>query len=591
MQFRFFVQRFIFLVVCAVNIAHGQNIESFLLPGEVINGHAKYENECSRCHRAFSKNAQKSLCMDCHKDIRFDVDNVVGFHGRSAKGDCFECHNEHKGRDFRAAAFDVSRFVHSETDFALKGAHGNPNVKCAKCHLPGKKYREATLECEACHKADDIHKGSLGPACAECHHEESWKKAKFDHDKADFKLLGKHVNTPCKDCHIDGDFQWTPVKCQTCHAKQDKHKRRFGDQCEKCHNARSWKELVFDHERDTQYMLKGLHEKVTCTACHTGMLYKEKLAVTCDSCHKQTDQRTGHKGRFGDRCDKCHNENSWKKALFSHDRDTQYRLDDSHAKVACASCHRGILYVEKLATACVSCHRQIDQEKAHKGRYGDKCETCHDASKWKSIRFDHKRDANYGLSGKHAKVLCDKCHVEHLYNNKLTQNCDACHKKDDKHKRQLGDKCQACHTADDWKQARFDHGLTKFPLLGKHAPLECDKCHATAAFKDAPKICVDCHDKDDKHKKSFTTKCEICHNAARWPSWRFDHNKKTRFILDGAHADVSCTECHTKPIITGGEMNDDCVSCHAGDDVHSGGYGKFCDKCHVSRDFTEIKAQ
>ena len=66
-----------------------------------------------------------------------------------------------------------------QTDFALRGKH--QEVECDKCHVAGKKYREAAQGCNDCHKKDDVHKGSLGVHCEQCHTENNWKEAKFDH--------------------------------------------------------------------------------------------------------------------------------------------------------------------------------------------------------------------------------------------------------------------------------------------------------------------------------------------------------------------------------------------------------------------------
>ena len=66
----------------------------------------------------------------------------------------------------------------------------------------------------------------------------------------------------------------------------------------------------------------------------------------------------------------------------------------------------------------------------------------------------------------------------------------------------------------------FDHSKTKFPLLGKHAPLACDKCHKTADFK-APVAhvqCKACH--QDIHGGQFAARadggdCAGCHTRGR----------------------------------------------------------------------------
>jgi protein-arginine kinase activator protein McsA len=53
-----------------------------LMPGDVIKGHAKDEENCDKCHKKFDKLAQSRLCADCHKDVGKDIAEKKGFHGR-----------------------------------------------------------------------------------------------------------------------------------------------------------------------------------------------------------------------------------------------------------------------------------------------------------------------------------------------------------------------------------------------------------------------------------------------------------------------------------------------------------------------------
>ena len=50
--------------------AWADNVETALMPGQVIEGHAKWEEDCTKCHKRFDKAAQNTLCQDCHKDIQ-----------------------------------------------------------------------------------------------------------------------------------------------------------------------------------------------------------------------------------------------------------------------------------------------------------------------------------------------------------------------------------------------------------------------------------------------------------------------------------------------------------------------------------------
>ncbi len=556
------------------------------MPGPVIEGHAKFEAECAKCHMRFNRAAQSGLCMDCHKPIAADVRAGRGLHGRQKEKTCRACHTEHRGRAAKIAAFEEKRFDHAATELPLRGAHAK--VECRACHVAGKKFREAPQACVACHRKDDKHKGNLGPACADCHGESSWKDTHFDHSRTAFPLTGKHVQAACKDCHAGERFKGTPKDCYGCHRADDDakgHHGRFGQKCAECHSDRAWKPATFDHDRDTKYPLRGKHRQIACDSCHRAPLHTEKLAQACVSCHRKDDT---HKGGLGPKCESCHNEASWKKASFDHDKDTTFPLRGRHASAKCESCHKEPAAKVKLPKDCYGCHRADDDAKGHRGRFGEKCAACHDEKAWKPARFEHLRDAHFALRGKHAAIRCDACHRGVLFKDKTPARCVECHQKDDKHRGQLGPQCDTCHSEADWKSARFDHNRSRFPLLGRHAGLECRACHASPAYKDAKTDCVACHAKDDVHKQRLGPKCESCHNARAWRAWDFDH-AKTRYPLEGAHRKVECLACHRAAAPAGIRLDMACVACHARDDVHNGQFGARCERCHAVTKFKEVK--
>ncbi|HEY0666388.1 MAG TPA: cytochrome C [Gallionella sp.] len=510
--------------------AQGQ-ANKLLMPGEVIKGHIKEEEVCENCHKKFDKKAQSQLCMNCHKDIGKDVSQKRGYHGRIEAGkDCKDCHAEHKGRDFKAAEFDHDKFDHAKTDYPLKGKHAEPKVKCEDCHKSGKKFSEAPSTCISCHKKED----------------------------------------------------------------EKTHKGKFGDKCEGCHIEKDWKDIQFDHDRKTKYPLRGKHKEAKCSSCHKGDLFKDKIKVTtCVSCHKKDDDKS-HKGKFGAKCETCHIEKDWKDIQFDHDKKTKYPLLGKHKEAKCTSCHKGDLYKDKIKVkTCVSCH-QKDDDKTHKGKFGTKCETCHVEKEWKEILFDHAKKTKYPLLGKHKEAKCSSCHKGDLYKDKIKDStCIACHEKDDKHKGQEGKKCETCHKEESWTKTTFNHNkMSKFALLGRHALVDCKKCHAAPTFKDAPSDCWSCHEKDDAkvHKRRFGTECQDCHNTRDWMAWDFNHDK-TNFKLDGPHKKLAnkCYACHAKPMGKKVVLATACGSCHDRDDVHNGNFGDRCDRCHDGNDWKQLK--
>lgn len=551
------------------------------MPGQVIEGHAKFEENCERCHVRFDKEAQNQLCQDCHKDVAKDLQQNQGFHGRLKKPEeCKDCHTEHKGRGAHIAPFNQKLFDHTKTDFRLKDSH--TKVQCQSCHLPRVKYRHTPSACYACHKKDDKHRGTLGQACENCHMERHWGKTKFHHSKTRFPLLGKHSDISCEQCHANQRFKGTPRTCYGCHQKDDYHKGVFGAKCTNCHSVKGWNITRFNHNTDTDFFLKEKHTKVKCESCHTTPVAKAKKRMTCVACHRGDDK---HKGNFGPKCQTCHTEKSWEKHTFDHSRDTKFPLLGKHKAEKCKTCHTSHLYKQQLQTTCYACHKKDD---THKGYFGKKCKTCHTEKDWKTLLFDHNRNTRFPLRGKHTPVKCQSCHQGNLYKDKLVTSCYSCHQKDDKHKGQEGKKCGSCHNELSWQETQFDHGLARFPLLGKHQKVSCEKCHVTQAFKNAPEDCLACHEKEDIHKLQLGPQCERCHNPRDWKLWDFNHSSRTIFVLDGSHEGLDCLACHTKPMKKKVSLEDSCYSCHKREDIHDEAFGRQCDRCHLTTSFSEI---
>lgn len=482
----------------------------------------------------------------------------------------------------------------------LIAGHAKLEGKCTECHVRFNKAAQTGL-CLDCHKdvARDVqaHQGFHGrlkeKECRACHTEHKGRAMnivpldprQFDHRLTDFLLRGAHADPAleCRDCHLVGKkFRDAPSACIACHRKDDKHKGGLGTQCADCHVETDWKKTRFDHSK-TRFPLTGSHRDVGCRDCHRDASFKG-APTQCVACHRKDDK---HKTRFGTKCESCHTDRDWSVILFNHDRDTKFRLNGKHRFAKCESCHTGFLFKEKTPGTCIACHRKDD---AHKGRYGEKCASCHSEKDWKQTLFNHNRDTKYALRGKHAFVKCDSCHTGQLFRQKLATTCFACHQKDDKHKGQEGKRCESCHNERSWKDALFDHGLTRFPLLGVHAKAKCKDCHLTPAFKDVKTACIGCHERDDKHERRLGPRCEQCHNARTWKAWAFDHDRRTSFRLDGGHKGLHCDACHKRPMPSRVTAATTCVGCHDVDDVHDGRFGRQCARCHVTSSFKTIRS-
>ena len=424
--------------------ANAQNIfEKLVMPGELIEGHAKFEKDCSNCHVSFAKKAQSRRCLDCHKDIDADISRKIGAHGRRpdvAAHECSHCHEDHKGRKADVVGLDPQTFDHKFTDFALEGAH--TAVPCQSCHLPNMKYRDAPSACVGCHKKDEPHQGRLGDKCQTCHDVVRWLTAKaFDHGKTEFPLAGKHKEVACIACHAAQQWKGIGKACSDCHRIEDAHAGRYGIKCETCHQPQNWKASKFNHDTETKFPLRGEHRKVLCDSCHTGDLYRDKLAANCASCHKKDD---AHKGQLGTKCETCHNETAWRqKVTFDHDL-SRFPLIGLHATVPCEACHKSQSFKD-VPHACNSCHNDIH----HEGRLGQTCERCHNPNGWMLWRFDHGKDTRFPLTGKHTAVACHDCHTEkNVAAAQLSMDCFGCHSGDDAHRGAFGRACSTCHTTE-----------------------------------------------------------------------------------------------------------------------------------------------
>ena len=360
---------------------------------------------------------------------------------------------------------------------------------------------------------------------------------------------------------------------------------------------------------------KSLDSLTKCTACHSvgtgGPQFK------CLDCHegisREVANRRGYHGKIVDSgkkaqdCTRCHTDHAgrdfalikWPKSRdeFDH-RETGYTLEGKHSGLACDKCHKPqfedqvllkTLKIDNprrtffgLSTQCKNCHEDI-----HRGQLGVECSGCHTMNGWKPASSFNHNTTKYPLTGAHQKVECQQCHktvdtpTPHVqYTGMPFGACSDCHK--DPHRGAFAGTCQSCHTTDAWKRGTkltgFDHGKTKFPLLDKHAPVACSKCHTTAVFKKpvAHALCVDCHKRDDPHKGQFNARadkgeCASCHNEKGFKPTTFNvaAHQKIEYKLVEKHAAVACEKCHAavNKVVQYRMPHAACKECHA--DAHA----------------------
>lgn len=232
------------------------------------------------------------------------------------------------------------------------------------------------------------------------------------------------------------------------------------------------------------------------------------------------------------------------------------------------------------------------------GSYVEDCTLCHGKDSWKpaviSDRFNHAK--SFPLTLAHASVACRSCH-ETLDFKQAKSNCADCHQ--DVHRGEFGLDCVMCHTTRNFIE-RADsarrHRVTRFPLLGAHAILDCSDCHrpsssGQATFVNTPTECDACHLDDynattdpDHAAGGFSRNCEQCHGTMSWSSAAFNH-EVTGFPLTGAHRAIVCASCH--PGNQFSNASSDCYACHQNqfnqttDPPHAiVGFATDCRQCH-----------
>ncbi|MFH1810308.1 MAG: hypothetical protein ABIJ09_16300 [Pseudomonadota bacterium] len=557
-----------------------------LSPGPLARPHTKLEGlrQCTKCHELGAK-VDGKLCLECHRDLAQGIARQRGMHAQAEVKDkgCLSCHRDHRGIDASLTEWKGSReqFDHKRSGWALDGKHAK--AACAACHRAalvrapelrkrlgdGKEpatYLGLDRSCNACHF--DEHRGQLGKACQRCHDATAFAPARgFDHASV-YKLRGAHAKTSCLKCHPAREVEATAS-------------------------------AILPPVKPTQVVD-----------------YRGVGARGCASCHSDV-----HRGKFGQRCERCHVETSWSRTHISkaqksfHDK-SRFPLRGLHEVARCGTCHPakkgGGLQTRGLAfERCDDCHRDAHfGQVADEGGRGTACERCHDEQGFYPPRYNLARHDKgpYPLEGAHRAVACNACHPPdperfsaklpasvrdapepvrrtELYNftrlrrpEVTSTRCDSCHR--DVHGGQFArgepvKPCSACHQLDSFAQPRFDHDRdSRFALTGKHREASCARCHQRrqerVEYRGTARVCATCH--TDVHRGQFgDLTCERCHDTQKFKPSRFVHGDPAfgDITLTGAHARVPCARCHPSVPIEGGSV----VAWYRG-------VPRRCDGCH-----------
>jgi hypothetical protein len=301
--------------------------------------------------------------------------------------------------------------------------------------------------CFHCH--EDVHRGTVGTTCQDCHTSESWSPSTYTlarHATTKFPLTGKHEGAECATCHPNAKLVGQPLECAGCHL--DRHRGKLGSDCTECHSTAGFSPVAdFDHAGRTGFALTTPHgEGVTCDDCHEGArgrLLQVEPNPGCATCHAPSH------GEFG-ACESCHGgQTTFTTASFDH-RSTSFRLERRHSALGCASCHPAGQDAAATGSDCTDCHADI-----HSGQLGQVCDDCHKPDRWRLVRFDH--DAAWiPLRGSHFVTACTSCHTNQRWLG-LPRECFGCHSADARqgpqtvpaHVTGVGE-CEDCHGLWTW---------------------------------------------------------------------------------------------------------------------------------------------
>jgi hypothetical protein len=456
-----------FLVVAGVSFARGGVMFS---PGDlnavqgnaVLGGvwtHDDLSRRCSACHApVWSRESMSDRCLVCHQAILRDGENFhVIMLAQGEQDSCRQCHSDHNGRQASLTRISLDEFPHEGAGFSLAAhqtrANGTAFV-CEDCHRESINNFSAQtcLDCHADLEAAFTaqHVFVFGRDCLACHDGVDRYGSAFDHNQLTFRLQGGHAQVACQNCHAGDGFiqalRSTPADCYDCHAEQDAHQGRLGNDCAACHTVDTWQEAAFDHAA-TDFPLTGGHAKVACGQCHPGQAGAfTETPTACFACHAADDT---HQGRFGKDCAGCHTPESWQAADFDHSK-AAFILAGAHAQVPCQECHQqgsGGTVFAGTPQECAACH---EDPQFHLGLFSSDCAACHTAQGWSPAKFDqaHTFPVSHGARG---PSECRLCHPDSLQ----TYTCYGCHE----------------HNAANIEGEHREEGIGDFR--------DCVRCHAT----------------------------------------------------------------------------------------------------------------
>ncbi|HFA47735.1 MAG TPA: hypothetical protein ENJ95_01810 [Bacteroidetes bacterium] len=387
------------------------------------DGFAGTPTDCAACH---STDFQQTINPD-HEELNFSTD-------------CASCHTTEP--DWMPATF-----ANHDDFYQLNGAHAAIANDCAQCHNGD--YNNTPNTCVGCH-ADDYNL-TLDPPhaslqfsteCQDCHTEDEWMPATFDHDGQYFPIYsGAHEGewNECTDCHTN-PANYAEFSCTNCHVNPETDNQHSGingysfddPACLACHPTGNADD-GFDHNM-TAFPLTGAHLTTDCIECHSAGY--AGTPTDCAACHiedfNQTINPDHEAGNFPTDCSVCHSTDpGWSPAGFAQ-HDDFFPLTEGHEINDCAACHTGGVF-ENTPTDCFACHEadfQNTSDPDHEASgFPTDCSVCHStAPGWEADDFNQHDDLYFPIfSGKHKNEWneCNECHT--TPGDFMSFSCIDCH--------------------------------------------------------------------------------------------------------------------------------------------------------------------
>jgi hypothetical protein len=456
-------------VTCHEKNAKG--LVAAMAPGKTT---ALKHESCASCHLPHTWKAERSGCMQCHKDEA----RLLTTRSPPQHESCTSCHEVHGPPPTGAVCLKC----HSDT----KGKHvalaPERHKDCTSCHDPhAPKPEDTRTSCAKCHTTELTQVMSLGPeghvkescfgchqphesplpkpdACAKCHAERAKIVATAPppkhrvctscHEKHVFKIEDPKV--ACAKCHgpmfdaAAAGVSWVPHDrdCKTCHTLHGPPGITQAS-CLQCHDD---VKQAFDPPNPTHATCRSCHQPHTpaatapakCRTCHADKAAiaakwpaESAHAKQCNNCHQPHDVREKKA------CGQCHAEEAASAVGSKHQ---------------CKQCHAP--HAEPPGTGaawwtrCAQCHADKAASVKERGPTHSECKHCHQQHRF-AVPECTTCHADIATKGIHANpnhlANCTKCHDPHVRSLPTPQQCLACHV-DRKNHEPNAQRCQACHT-------------------------------------------------------------------------------------------------------------------------------------------------